>query len=218
MFSKLSRAIIVAAKSGAPDPELNYRLRLAIEKAKEFNMPKDNIERAVKKGAGEGDAEVLEEISVEAHGPGGSLLILEGITDNKNRTLGEVKSILGKYQGKMVAEGAAKWMFERKGVVRIELGDKEHSKENVEMKIIEAGAEDMIQKDSVLEVYTASDRLDHTKQALISQGLSIKESALEWIPKEEVKLSPCDAELCEKLFEALDDNDAIQEIYSNGSP
>lgn len=212
VFSKLSRAIIMASRAGGGDPDTNYRLRLAIEKAKEFDMPKDNIERAIKKGSGEEEADALEEVSVEAYGPGGVSLIIEGITDNKNRTLGEIKATLAKYKGKMVTEGAVRWSFDRKGVLTIEPAGE---REEAELKAIEAGAEDLRWKDSLLVIHTVPEDLERTKQALSERGLEVKESSLEWIPKEEMDVSQKERELCEKLFEALDENDAVQEIFSN---
>lgn len=158
IFSKMARVISVATKEKGGDPETNSVLRLVIERAKGFNMPKENIERAIKKGTGELKGEILESITFEAYGPGGIAIIIEGITDNKNRALGEIKQILNQNGGKLVGEGAVKWMFER--------------------KIKEPGS-------------------------------------LEWVPKQEIEVGEKTKEACQKLFEALDENDAVQEIYSN---
>ncbi|MFH1462734.1 MAG: YebC/PmpR family DNA-binding transcriptional regulator [bacterium] len=159
-FSKLSREISLAAKEKGGNTENNPALRLVIEKARGFNMPKENIERAIKKGTGELAGENLESVSFEAYGPGGVAIIIEGITDNKNRTLGEVKQILGQYNAKLGGEGSAKWAFER--------------------KLKEDGS-----------------------------------GSLEWAAKQEINVSEKDKEACEKLFEALDENDSVQEIYTN---
>jgi YebC/PmpR family DNA-binding regulatory protein len=158
VFSKISREITIAARESGGDPDFNPKLRMAVERARSFNMPADNIERAIKKGTGELEGEKLEEVLFEAYGPGGIALIIEGITDNKNRTLGEIKQILSQYNGKLVGEGGVRWMFER--------------------KVKEPGS-------------------------------------LEWVAKQEIELSEKDKETAEKLFEALDENDAVQEIYSN---
>jgi YebC/PmpR family DNA-binding regulatory protein len=159
VFSKIARLISVAVKETGPNPETNPKLRIAVEAARSANMPKENIDRAIKKGAGEDvSAENLEEVIFEAFGPGGVAIIIEGITDNKNRTLGEIKQILNHHGAKMVGEGGLRWMFER--------------------KLKEPGC-------------------------------------LEWEPKQELQVSIQDKESCEKLFEALDENEAVQEIYSN---
>lgn len=157
-FSKMARAISIAVKEGGPNPETNTRLKVAIEQAKGFNLPKENIERAIRQATGGGEEATLEEVIFEAYGPGGIAIIIEGITDNKNRTLGEVKQILNQNGGKLVGEGSVKWMFER--------------------KIKEPGS-------------------------------------LEWVPKQEIEISEKDRGAAEKLFEALDENEAVQEIYSN---
>ncbi len=158
-FSKIARLISVAAKEKGSNPETNPKLRIAMEAARSVNMPKDNIDRAIKRGTGEGiSTEGLEEVIFEAYGPGGIAVIIEGITDNKNRTLGEIKRILNQCGAKMVGEGGVRWMFER--------------------KLREPGS-------------------------------------LEWKPKQKIEVSARDKEGCEKLFEALEENEAVQEIYSN---
>ena len=151
IFSKIGRVITIAVKEGGKDPIMNAKLKTLIDKAKEFNMPKENIERAIKKGAGELGGETLENISIEGFGPSGITLIVEGITDNKNRALTEIKTILNKYQGKMAGEGAVKWMFDRKGVITIEL---QNNKEELELLAIESGAEDVIQEGNLLYIHT----------------------------------------------------------------
>lgn len=213
IFSKFGRLIAIAAKEGGKDPASNIKLKAAIERARNFNMPKENIERAVKKGSGETDGEILEEVSFEGFGPGGIALIIEGITDNKNRTLGEIKSILGQYGGKMAGEGAIKWMFVKKGSVSATCEGKQ--KEEAEMAAIDAGAEDFKWSDNVLIAYSAPENLDSLKKSLEEKGFHICSASLEWIPKEDILLNEKDREAAEKLFEALDENDAIQDIYSN---
>jgi len=159
IFSKMARLISVAVKGGGPNPSTNPKLRIAIETARSVNMSKDNIDRAIKRGTGEDvSAEKLEEVIFEAYGPGGVAIIIEGITDNKNRALGEIKQILIQHGAKMIGEGGVRWMFGR--------------------KLKEPGS-------------------------------------LEWEPKQEIEVSPKDREACERLFEALDENEAVQEIYSN---
>jgi len=213
IFSKLSRVIIIATKEGGKDPLTNPKLKTAIEKAREFNMPKDNIERAIKKGAGELAGETLENISIEGFGPGGIALIVEGITDNKNRTLNEIKVILNKYHGKMASEGAVKWMFDRKGIITIEL--KNDPKEELELLAIGAGAEDVIKEDDFLYIYTKPEDLEKIKKIIENKGIKIESSILGWIAKENITVNESEKESCRKLFESLDDNDDVQEIYSN---
>lgn len=207
-FSKMARLISIAAKEGGGDPEKNSKLRIAIDQARQVNMPKDNIEKSIKRGTGELAGENLEEFTFEALGPGGIALIIEGITDNKNRSLGEIKQILGQYNGKLAGEGSVKWMFERKGCIVIE----NKNKEKVELAAIEAGAEDIKEKEEFIEIYTKPEELDHVKKNLEKKEILIESSSLDWVPKEEIESNK---ESAEKLFETLDDNDAIHNIYSN---
>ena len=212
VFSKLARQISVVAKEKGGNPETNSMLRLAIEQAKKYNMPKDNIDRAIKKGTGELKEELkLEEVIYEAYGPGGTAIIIEGITDNKNRTLGEIKQILAQYGGKLTKEGAIKWMFERKGCITIN----EQQNEELELKAIEAGAQDIYWHDDFLDVYTKQEELDKVKKNLEEKGIKIESASLDWVAKDEIKKDEKIKNSCEKLFEALDENEAVQEIYSN---
>jgi YebC/PmpR family DNA-binding regulatory protein len=210
-FSKMARLISIAAREGG-DPVSNSKLRVAIDQAKQVNMPKDNIERAIKKGTGELEGENLEEFTFEALGPGGIALIIEGITDNKNRTLGDVKQILNQHQGKLAGEGSVKWMFERRGLITVNNEQKTLNKEKLELTAIEAGADDIKWRGEILEIYTKPEDLDSVKKNLEEQGIKMESSSLDWVPKEEVEAGK---EPAEKLFEALDDNDAVQNIYSN---
>jgi len=220
MFSKLARLISVAVKEGGPNPETNSKLRLAFEMAKEINMPKDNVERAIKRGSGETVEEKLEEVLFEAYGPGGIAIIIEGITDNKNRTLGEIKQVLNQNNGKLVGEGSVKWMFERKGCLTINAqflisNSQIKNKEELEMMVIEAGAEDIYWHEELLDVYTKIEDLEEIKKNLEERGIKIDSVSLDWVAKEEVSTDEKTKEACQKLFEALDDNEAVQEIYSN---
>ncbi|MCP6719284.1 MAG: YebC/PmpR family DNA-binding transcriptional regulator [Patescibacteria group bacterium] len=218
MFSKMARLISVAVREGGPNPENNSKLRMAIENARSFNMPNDNIERAIKKSSGEGEEGKLEEFIFEAYGPGNTALLIEGITDNKNRALGEVKKILNQHNGKLVKEGGIKWMFERKGSISIDLKSQAEDlqdKEKLELIVIEAGAEDIGWEEDILGVYTSVDSLENVKKILEGKGVKIESSTLEWKPKEEVPLKEKEIASCKKLFDSLDENDNIQDIYSN---
>ncbi len=222
IFSKIARQISVAAKEKGGDINANPNLRLIIEKAKEFNMPKDNIERAIKKGTGELEGEKLEEIMYEAYGPGKIAIIIIGITDNKNRALAEIKQILSKNNGKLAGKGSVKWMFERKGVITINeqqllkpSTDIKQEKEEKELQAIEAGAEDIYWDNNILNIYTKPENLEIVKKNLINKGINIKSISLDWIAKQGKELEEKQKIAAEKLFEALDENDDVQEIYSD---
>ena len=217
-FSKLAREIEIAAREGG-DPDFNPKLRVAIEKAKSLRMPTENIERAIKRGTGELKAEKLEEFLFEAYGPGGIAIIIEGITDNKNRALGEIKQVLSENGGKLVGEGQVKWMFERKGCIALRIPNLEElrikSKEELELLAIEAGAQDLYWHDEILDVYTKIEDLDKVKGNLEEKGIKIESTSLDWVAKEEIETDEKTKENCQKLFEALDELDSVQEIYSN---
>ncbi len=215
MFSKIARMITVAVKEGGGDPNANSKLRMAVEKGRSINMPADNIERAIKKGSGDIEGAKYEEVVFEAYGPGNIAVIIEGVTDNKNRTLSEIKQILERGGGKMVAEGAVRWVFERKGIIALPLPSDLAKKDDMEMAVIEAGADDISWRDDGLIVYTAVDSLEAVKKKIEGQGLKIESSSWELVAKEYVAVSPKEKEAAEKLFELLDENDAVQEVYSN---
>jgi YebC/PmpR family DNA-binding regulatory protein len=226
IFSKLSREISLAAREGS-NPDTNSKLRLVIEKAKRFNMPKENVERAIKRGSGEIEGKKLEEVLFEAYGPGGIAVIIEGITDNKNRALGEVKQVLNKNNGKLVGEGAIRWMFERKGVIEVRgMRPEDKKKVDLELMAIESGAEDVYwhdvspQNDSrqerdTLYVYTKAEELEKVRKNLEEKGIPVYSASLDWVAKEEVSLNEKDKTACQKLFEELDELESVQEIYSN---
>ncbi len=214
IFSKLAVEITVAAREGT-DPAMNTKLRAVIDKARNFNMPTENIERAIGRAAGEGDAARLQEVLLEAYGPGGIAVLIAGITDNKNRTLGDVKQALAKFQGKLVAEGAVRWMFERKGVIAVDLKENPSvAKENLELAAIEAGAEDFSWHDELLDVFVAPELFEEIKTKL-AKTFVVQSAAIDWVPKEYVATSAADKATAEQLFEALDEHPDVQEVYSN---
>ncbi|KPJ57568.1 transcriptional regulator [Parcubacteria bacterium DG_74_2] len=216
-FSKLAKEITVAAKEGG-DPEMNPKLRVAIEKAKKINMSSDNIERAIKRGTGEISGEKLEEVLFEAYGPGGIAILMEGITDNKNRAINEVKQILEKNKGKLVGEGGVRWMFERKGCIALDLKSQNkelQNREKIGLIAIEAGVEDLYWHNGTLDLYTEPKNLEELKKKLIEKGVEIKSSSLDWVAKKEIKLEEKEKKGLEKLFEDLDTSETVQEIYSN---
>lgn len=211
VFSKLSQEIILAAKAGS-DMSSNLRLRLAVERAKGFNMPSDSIERAVKKGSGELGGEQIEDMLYEAYGPGGIALVITAITDNKNRTLGEVKQILAKNGGKFVESGGVKWMFEQKASLILA---SQKTKEEAELSAIEAGAEDISWNEGELEVLGKPEDLEDLKAKLASAGFNIQDSSVDWVAKEKIEIPEPAKVSAERLFEALNDSEDIQEVYSN---
>jgi len=218
IFSKLSRQISVARREGGANPEMNPKLRLAIEQARSFAMPKDNIERAIKRGSGELKGAKLEEVIFEAYGPEGIAIIIEGITDNKNRALAEIKQTLNQYKGKLVGEGSVKWMFERKGVITLGMrnqGEYGNNKEELELLAIEVGADDIFWHNDILDIYTKIEDLEKVKKNLEEKGIKIESATLDWVAKEQIEVGEKEKETCQKLFEALDENEAVQEIYSN---
>lgn len=213
IFSKISRQISMAAKEGGEDPETNSKLRMAIEEAKKMNMPKDNVEKAIKRGTGELEGQKLESVTFEAYGPGKTALIIEGITDNKNRALGEIKKILSDHKSKLADEGSVRWMFKKKGVITLPLQEKD--KDDLELEAIDAGAEDIQWQGDSLDVYTSPENLEETKNNLEEKEIKIGSSSLDWLPKETVDPEKEKREECENLFEALDESETVQDIYSN---
>lgn len=212
-FSKLSKELSVAAKDGGSDITFNAKLRSAVEKAKSMNMPADSIDKAIKKGSGELAGFSYEEFLIEAYGPGGTAFIIEGITDNKNRTLGELKLILTQRGGKYVNEGGIKWMFEKKGVLSIDASNR--NKEEMELTAIESGAEDLDWQEDTLYVYTKAEDSEKTKKALEEKRLKIESAGLEWVPKENISIGEDIKEKNQKMFESLDENEDVQNIYTN---
>jgi len=219
IYSKYGRLITIAVKDGggSGDPEKNSKLKAVIDQAKKSNMPKENIERAIKKGTGELAGESLEEVSFEGFGPGGIALVINGITDNTNRALGEIRSILNQNNGKIAGEGAVRWMFEKKGSIAVKEPDgyPGKSKDDVELLAIELGAEDVSSDEGFLEIYTKPEDLETVKKGLEENQIIIDSSSIDFVAKETVTLSDKEKEQAQKLFDALDDNDAVNNIYSN---
>ncbi len=214
VFSKLAREISVAAKVGGGNPDMNVRLRSAIERARTFGLPKDNIERAVQKAAGADNPEDLHEFIYEALGPGGSSIIIEGISDNKNRTLGEVKIILNSLGGKLAEQGSLSWNFEKVGM--IEVSDSiAPNPEKTEEIIIESGAEDFKKTESGWLIETHFGDLEKVRKNLEKAGLKIAAVGHDFKPKSETNLSAEHKEAIEKLVETLHDQDDVQEVYTN---
>lgn len=215
VFSKMAKFIEISARKGG-DPVTNPSLRMAVDKARSYNMPNDNIQRAIKKGTGENkDGTQLEEIMYEAYGPEGSQLIIEIITDNKNRTLSEVRHILSTYGGRLAENGSVKWNFNQMGVIRIDKSKISKPVEELELSLIDVGAEDVKLIEDILEIKTLPENLEKVKEAIKQENIEIEDSGLEWIAKNEVDIPEASKEHINKLFESLDENDDVNEIYSN---
>lgn len=216
VFSKLAREIMVAARQGGGDPETNARLRQAIERARAFEMPNENIERAIHRGVGEGDADRYESLIYEGYGPGGVALLLEILTDNRNRTAGEIRHIFSRHGGSLGEAGCVAWMFERKGLIAVERDGTPLGEEDLLLAAIDAGAEDFRATEEGYEIVTPPDALDQVRQALERAGVTRFAAAeLTYLPKVQVRVEGRDAEQLLKLIEQLEDHDDVQEIHAN---
>ena len=211
IFTRLARDITLAARSGG-DPTTNPTLRMAVDKAKGANMPKDNIERAIKKGTGELDGGQVDEITYEAYGPHGIPILILCLTDNRNRTLADVRRVLNKLGGNMAEAGAVSWMFEQKGYITIENSD--HDPDELFLLAVEAGAEDVEIGDDIIEVYTASADLHTVTAAMEEGGIKTSESQLLQIPKNEIELGPKESVQIMGIVEALEELDDVDQVYS----
>ncbi|MFM2444749.1 MAG: hypothetical protein RJB09_1935 [Pseudomonadota bacterium] len=212
LFSKLGREITVAAKMGVPDPNMNARLRAAILAAREENMPKDNIERAIKKATG-GEAENYDEVRYEGYAPGGVAVIIEALTDNRNRTAGEVRSYFTKAGGALAETGAVAFMFDHVGV--IEYAKTIGSEDEVMEAAIEAGADDVSPQGDLYEIVTALEGLRDVQKALEARFGEAKKAALSWRPQNTINVDDEAGEKILRLIGALEDNDDVQNVYAN---
>jgi len=213
IFTKIIRELMVAAKIGGPNPETNPRLRIAIEKAKDVNMPNENIQRAIKKGAGEEGAVNYEQVTYEGYGPGGVAIFVEVLTDNKNRSASEIRSIFSRHGGNLAGAGSVSWIFERKGLITVK---KENIEEDKLMDIvIEAGAEDMkVEKDSY-EITTLAENFENVKKVLEENNVPIENASITYIPKNTVHLEGKEAEHLLKLLDELEESEDVQNVYAN---
>lgn len=214
LFTKLGHEIAVAAREGGPDPEANFRLRLVLEKARQANMPKDNIERAIKRGTGASDeGGQLEEIIYEGYGPHGVAIIVQVLTDNRNRAVSEVRRVFSRHGGNLGSDGCVAWMFTRKGSILLNAADQDP--EEIALLAMDTDAEDVeIGEDSV-EVYTAVEDFKKVLDALQEASLEITNSGLSWIPQTTVSLGEKETFQVMKLLEALEELDDVQEVFSN---
>jgi YebC/PmpR family DNA-binding regulatory protein len=213
IFTKIIREIIVAARIGGGDINGNAKLRLAVEKAKANNMPAENWQRAIKKGTGELEGTSYEQLTYEGYGPGGVAVVVDCLTDNKNRTASEIRSLFAKGNGNLGEPGSVAWMFKRKGLIVLPKGN--YAEEQVMEWALEAGAEDMTTSEETYDVSTAPEDFEKVKQALEAKGLVPASAEITLIPNNYIKLTGKDAEQMLKLMDALEDNDDVQNVYAN---
>lgn len=215
IFSKITRTITMAARQKGPDPQTNHQLRLAIEKAKEVNMPSDNIERAVKRGIGDAKGIGLETFLYEACGPAGSTLIITGITDNKNRSLNEIKRVLADYGGKIADPGSVLWMFKQKAIIMAEYKGPTSDAEKLELALIDAGIDDIEKNNGVFTITLPFEKSEAVKKLLNKHSMKEVSFDMKWLTETVAHLDKNDKDRITKLSEALLQNDDVQEVYSN---
>ncbi len=213
LFTRLIKEMTIATRDGGGNPKDNPRLRLAIEKAQAANMPQENIKRAIQRGTGELPGIVYEEITYEGYGPAGVALIIESVTDNKNRTVSELRHMLERYGGKLGAANSVAWSFHRKGVIHVAKAS--YNEDELLNIILEAGADDMKTDDESYEIVTAPEHFHAVTQALSAKGIKMEESEIQLIAQNSVKVEGKEAEQVLKLVEMLEEYEDVQHVYAN---
>jgi YebC/PmpR family DNA-binding regulatory protein len=213
IFTRLIKELTVAARAGGGDPDMNPRLRTIVAEAKANNMPRENIERAIRRGTGEEPGVSYEEIMYEGYGPGGVAMLVQTLTDNKNRTVGEIRFIFNKYNGNLAAENSVAWMFSRKGQVIVE--KEKADEEKLLNAALEAGADDVSDDGSVWEVICGPDSFERVRDAIKALGIEPASAEIAMVPQNYVKLQGKEAQAMLKLFEAIDDQDDVQHVWAN---
>ena len=214
IFTRIARDITVAAREGGGDPDANFALRLAVDKARGANMPKDNIERAIQRGLGNsGDGAQLEDISYEVYGPGGSALIVQVLTDNRNRAASEVRRIITRAGANLASAGSVAWMFEKRGIFTIPVKDK--SAEELELELIDAGVDDIQQEEEHIEAYVAPEHLRPVREEMQKRHLQIENAEVTLIAKNNAEVSTEDAVKTLQLVEQLEELDDVQKVITN---
>lgn len=213
VFTKVTKELMLAAKAGGGDPGINARLRSAIAAAKAVNLPKDKIETAVKKGTGELGGGNIDEITYEGYGPGGVAILVEAATDNRNRTVAEIRHILGKGGGSLGESGCVAWMFEKKGVITLDKA--KYAEDQLMEAALEAGAEDVVDQDDTWEVSTAPEAFETVRQALEDAGMELLSAEVTMSPKNTVDVDVETGRRLLKLMDNLDDNDDVQQTHAN---
>lgn len=215
LFSKLSKKITVAAREGGGDPDMNADLRLAIQKAKDNNMPNDNIDRAINRGTGDLEGVSYERIIYEGYGPGGVALYLELMSDNRNRTAAEIRHLLSKHGGNLGESGCVAWMFERKGQIVVDLDKMDYTEDELMLTALEAGAEDVVAEDNLINIYSNPSNFEDLRKNLETDGIALESADIAMIPENTMKLDLNTAKKTLKLMDLLEDHDDVQEVYSN---
>jgi len=218
LFTRLGRELIVAARLGGGDPEANPRLKLAIQRAREANMPMENIQRAIQKGTGEIAGETYEEVVYEGYGPGGVAIMLSLATDNRNRTASEIRHLFSRYGGNLGESGCVAWMFESRGLITVELEEVSRTADDIMLWAIEAGAEDvnLREEDNFIEIVTEPGQLEQVRKALEGRRVPVASAEVTMLPKTTVSIS--DPELARRvlrLVDVLEDHDDVQAVYAN---
>lgn len=215
LFTKLAREIIVAAREGGGDPEGNARLKAAVQRAKEANIPNDNINRAIQKGAGNLEGSAYEELFYEGYGPGGVAVLVRALTDNRNRTSADIRHLFSKYGGNLGEAGCVAWQFQSKGIIIIDRNAARISEDDLMMLALEAGAEDVNTTDEAYELTTAAEDLHTVLEGLKENGIQTEDAEITMIPQATVPLGEEDAESVMRLVDALEENDDVQDVYTN---
>ena len=216
IFTKLAKEISVAAKEGGGDPEANYRLNAAVQKAKAANLPADNIERAIKKGIGELGGVNYEQIVYEGYGPEGTAVLCQILTDNRNRTAGEIRHIFSRKGGNLGETGCVSWMFEQKGLLVVDLEEAGLEEDELLLMALEAGAEDITTEGSLAEIYTTTESFNEVKNNLEQNGIKLSAAEISMIPKTTVTIETADkAEKILALVDELEEHDDVQDVFSN---
>ncbi|WP_418792240.1 YebC/PmpR family DNA-binding transcriptional regulator [Phosphitispora sp. TUW77] len=215
IYTKIGKEIIIAVKQGGNDPDINARLKAVIQKARANNMPMDNITRTIQKAAGELEGVNYEEFAYEGYGPGGAAVMLDIMTDNRNRTAGEVRHLFSKFGGNLGESGCVAWMFDKKGLIIIDKEDLKTDPDDILMIALEAGAEDMNDEGDSIEVTCIPEEFDTVESALREAGLPVTVAEISMIPQNTVALEGNEAEKMLKLMDALEDHDDVQNVYSN---
>ncbi len=214
VFTKLAKAITVAARDGGGDPSMNFKLRMSIDKAKAGNLSKDKIDGAITRGTGEGAEGTLEEVVYEAYGPGGVGMLIECLTDNTNRAVAEVKYVLSKNGSSLAGQGSVMWMFERKAVFRFDDASQITDRDAFELCVIDAGAEDIQDDEGELVVLADQSDFQEVSEAITGCGADPDSSELEYLPKEPVEVDAKTEESLQRIYDALDENDDVGNVYT----
>jgi len=216
IFTKLAREIIVATRIGGPDPSANFRLKIAIENARAANMPNDNIQRAIQKGAGAGEGANYEELRYEGYVPGGVAIMVDIMTDNRNRTASEMRYIFSKNGGNLGDTGSVSWMFTEKGYIEVSKEGLNLTEDDLMLLALEAGADDLVVQEEIYEIYTGPESMEKVRQYLLDQGIPISKASIELVPNSEMEISDIDqAKKIIKLIESLENHDDVQKVYTN---